>query len=189
MSMKGSLDRPPIVLTSLRWKSALRIVGCLGFVGLGAWLMTLGEDGPFIAGLASVACFGFFLVMSLVQLVRPSTLTIGPAGVTHAGPFRTTAYRWRDIDNIRLIRINRSQLVAFDLTESYEGSEAMTALSRQLAGVDCGLPTGWSIGPTDLARLLNEARGRWLNSGASFPATEPASRRTPPRRDQPPIVQ
>ena len=187
MSMIGSLDRPPIVLRSTRTKAVLTVIGGLAFVAFGVVLLRLGETGPLISGLACIGFFGFIAATGMVQAFRPATLIIEPRGVTHHGPFRTIAFRWRDIENIQVVEIKRAKVVGFDLTDAYQGPRELAGLSRQLTGVDTGLPGGWTIGPDALAGLLAAALARWLDAEALVPR-QPPSRRTPAPQDPPPIV-
>jgi len=186
--MRGSLEQPPIVIRASRWKATLVAVVCTGFVLLGV-MMLLGRPNEPWQALFVVAVFGLGLIIAAASFIWPARLEVSKAGIDLRVLFRRRRWSWAEIGNFRTIAIDRTRMVAFDLRPEAGRASVMGRLSRSMAVVDGGLPTGWPMPAEALADLLNEARARWLSSGATFPAKAPPSSRRPTPRDPPPIVQ
>lgn len=158
-----SLDKPPIVIRSARWKAALSVVGALVFVAIGSWIAgAAGESLDEKAlGFACVGFFGFCGVVAAGRLVRPPALELSPEGLRLARAFRPPVlYAWREIGPFRTWAYGRTRIVVFDVAGPRKTS-ARFNLNRSLSGADASLPTGWGMRPEALAELLNAAKARW----------------------------
>jgi hypothetical protein len=185
--MQGSLEQPPILIRASRWKAALVIVVSAGFMAIGVMMLVDWRPEPAWHSQVVLAVFGFGLIIGLGSVLWPSSLEISPAGLALRVLFRRRRWRWNEIGNFRVIRIERTGMVGFDVADGQGGASRLKRLNSYLVGVDGALPAGWPVPAESLATLLNEARARWLPVSAMAPTAPPASR-TPRRRDPPPIV-
>ncbi|MFN8074206.1 MAG: hypothetical protein U0Q15_02160 [Kineosporiaceae bacterium] len=103
-----ALDLPTRLVRRRRRSTLLMLAGCVGFVALGRWLLTWGEAGPAVVGVACIGVFGFFLAAGVVQLLAPPYVLLSPDGFRMRA-FRTHAAPWSAVEDIRLMRAaNRS---------------------------------------------------------------------------------
>jgi hypothetical protein len=165
--MQGSLDLPPIVIRSSRITAALMLLICTGFVAIGIWIVRDPAEDHVAAYLAS-AFFALGIPLFMWRLVRPDVLTLTPEGINWRSIFRTSSFRWDEVQDFRPYAPSgkaTSKHVGFDFSASYHAQHgALSRTARQLTGVDGSLGGGWELGATDLADLLNNARARWRRS-------------------------
>jgi hypothetical protein len=165
--VQGSFDNPPIVIRSSKWKTALLLAVCIGFVAIGIFMLAGGKsaNGPVWSAYLGIAFFGCGIPLFSMQLLRPDSLKLDPTGIIWRSVLRTTSWKWQDVRNFRPYRVFFSRQVGFDFSESYPGQKKLRATNRSLAGVEGALTGAWEIGPVELAKLLNAARERWVGSG------------------------
>src|ERR1700750_390373 len=115
MSDAYDLQHGPLTLVQQRGKIALSGLGAAAFVALGVWLLTAKSANPraVFAGALSIIFFGWASARSLVALVRPTRLTVEPAGLTLETPFRAQRWAWADLDAIDLLRVRRTEVITF----------------------------------------------------------------------------
>jgi hypothetical protein len=161
--MKGSLDNPPVLIFSSRWKSLLVLAGCLAFVAMGAFMLkSMNSDDP--QRRVAYLCIGFFGLGSPLMAWRflfPDSLLLAPEGIVWRSALRTMRWTWQEVGNFQVCRITRSGTVGFDFSPSYTKQIRLRATNKSLFGVEGSFTGGWEIGPDELARLLNAARARW----------------------------
>ncbi len=163
--MQGSFDNPPIVIRSSKWKTALLLAVCVGFVAIGIFMLGGAIPGVIWSAYLGVALFGCGIPLFGWQLLRPDSLELSPAGIVWRSVFKTMSWKWQDVGNFRAYRVFFSRQVGFDFSASYSGQTRLRATNKSLAGVEGALTGNWEIGPVELAKLLNEARARWAGSG------------------------
>lgn len=150
------------IIHQSRWKSFLRFVGCLVFVGLALWLHQSGIPSTrmTLAVWLGFALFGPGALLFLVQTLRPGTLEISSRGLTQSTMFRRTEWTWDVFQQFQVMQVRGAKMVAFDLAPSSDAPGLMQQASRALGG-DGALAPGWAIPPEALAAKLNAALERW----------------------------
>jgi len=166
VSLKGSLDAPPIVLRAGPIRgAALAVIG----IGLGLLLLSLAVgfhiDDPSIA--VGVLILSLIGALGVVMLVRPTTLTIDRDGLTLRVLGRTRRYAWVDVHDFRAMRIGLvSKLVGFSFVNQAARGATTRQFNAAMTGVEATLSPGLEMKCEALADLLNEARERWLYGAA-----------------------
>src|SRR5262245_57734734 len=108
--MIGSLDFPPLVLRTSRWKTILGFAGSLPFAIISVVaIVDARSDGIgvievwflyFTAGL-----FGLLVPTQFALLFWPQTMTISPDGLVIRGWFQKVSFAWHELSNIETMRI------------------------------------------------------------------------------------
>lgn len=150
--MRGSLDDPPIIIRTARWKAVLH----LGAVVLVAAIMSpLARTPLWNNPLAFMlyAIFGALAVASVWELVWPGRLVIDAEGFSQRDLWRTRRWSWSEARHFRPAENRFYDFVGFD---SVPG-----AAPRRTGGID-GLNQDWELEPRALAALMNGARARWF---------------------------
>jgi len=161
--VQGSLETPPIVVNGSRGRAVWLLAGSAVMVALSSVAMLQN-----LSGLLGVFFFGLTGAIGLWQLVAPSRLEIGPAGVSQRVMWRTLNFAWTDIYDFRPATIGLgTKTVGFDYLTPRPGRGRLRGLNTAIAGVQGVLQSGWEVDPVTLAALLNQARERWLGGAAS----------------------
>jgi hypothetical protein len=149
--VQGSLDNPPIVIRSARWKDALLMVFSLAAVLFTIHAAHAGYSRGPIASVLGVALFGLGLPLTMDRLLRPRQMEIAPSGLWLTTKGKRYGWSWMELQDFRVIAVSTTKFVGFDFTDVHRG----------LGGAEGALPTGWNMAPAPLAKLLNEARAHW----------------------------
>jgi hypothetical protein len=167
VSMQGSLDSPPVVISTSRAKAALIAVIAALFVAMiiemwssGAIAkMTVFKQFWMYAGLA---LFGLGLPLMLLRLIRPDRLMLSPNGIDWLA-LRKQSWRWSEVQHFRPYKVSRfSSHVGFNFTDEYKRLNTMRQVSSFLTGgVESSFGGGWELSPREMAALLNDAKQRW----------------------------
>ncbi len=151
--MRGSLNRPPIVIRTQRWRAVLHLAAV---ALLGALMSPLARTDWRANGLAwcLIVLFGILTAASLWELAWPGRLVIGPEGFELRDLWRRRRWSWREARHFRPASNRFYRFVGFD---QVKGAGACR---------DAGdLVQDWELPPQALAALLNEARDRWHAAG------------------------
>ncbi|NNC37893.1 MAG: hypothetical protein EX271_08350 [Acidimicrobiales bacterium] len=147
-----------LVLTSSRLKWAFLLIGFLIFVSGGIALLLIGDETDAVLAWVCIALFGFFAVVSLVQLFNPARLELGPDGFRRTMNFRQSSYQWRDISEFRLFQYKSTKMIQFNVLGRPAG------LLKKMAGNYESLGDNYSMKPQALMDLMNAFRQRALDS-------------------------
>ena len=121
-----------------------------------------------------VSFFALCATVALLQFLPGSSfLLLTPEGFTVRVMWRTTSYRWADIDRFGVAGFETThgplrqdhRLVGFDFVASYprgRSSQALMTLNRRLTGFEAALPDNYGRSHTDLAAYLNTLRARYV---------------------------
>ncbi|PNS09747.1 hypothetical protein [Solilutibacter silvestris] len=137
------------------WTNQLRLLGLAIIVAAG---LTLQKHS--IAGWVCVALLAILFIAVVLNAVLPgsSYLRLEPSGMTIRSAYRDHRYSWTDISEFFVVPIGGRQMVCWHYSPSYKGQKALRALSKNVTGVDAGLPDTYGYSATDLAQLLNQWR-------------------------------
>ena len=157
--MNGSLEAPPIVISTSRVRVALFLLASVGFVSLGMFLSHANQLNPGLAWLHAawwawffIVAFGISCCICIGVLVSPSRLILDPTGVTWRSLGRTVRYEWWQLHDIRILPpegVLKARLAVEIVSE--RGGEPQFD----------GFAGFWELSPTALCDLLNQARDRW----------------------------
>lgn len=152
------LTRRLTVLVMPRRRSVVTLVGALVFASAGVYWITIG----FLPGWIVVAGSGYVALLSVAELVRPSTLYLDPDGFVVTRPLgrRTLRHTWAECSGFTAwapTATGRKTAVIYS-TDSNDRL-LRRAASALLAGGDEMISAGFGRLPApQLAQLLNEYR-------------------------------
>ena len=150
--MRGSLDRPPIVVRTSRAKAGLR----LGVLAVLILAMSPMARTHWIANPLAwilIGLFGALALTSVWELLAPGRLVIGPSGMEQRHLWRRRHWSWRQARRFQPAGNRFYRFVGFDRASG----------SGRGAG---DLNQDWELPPPALANLLNAARARWADRGS-----------------------
>ena len=156
-TMRGSLDDPPIVIRTARWKAVLHL-GATGFMAAIAWPLFRSPLANSPTAWMLYALFGALVTASVWELVWPSRLVIGPDGFTARDLWRYRRWSWSEARHFAPAENRFYNFVGFNAVTPSEAT-------RWPGGLD-GLNQDWELAPPALAALLNQARERWFTAPA-----------------------
>jgi hypothetical protein len=102
----------------------------LALVAVGVVVTTTDAEGRLLVGGAAIV----LAIYGIVGVVFWPRLSVGPAGLRVHTPTRRAAYRWAEIDTVRLDERRRLGLSAGTL--EIEAGDALVVLSRWALGAD-----------------------------------------------------
>ncbi len=150
--MRGSLDRPPIVVRTSRAKAGLRL-GVLGVLVLAMSPVAHAHWRSNPLAWILIGLFGVLVLTTVWELLAPGRLVIGPTGIEQHYLWRRGRWSWRQARGFQPARNRFYRFVGFDRAPG--------------SGGDAGdLNQDWELPPPVLARLLNAARARWGDGGS-----------------------
>ena len=153
--MKGSLERPPIVVRIHRGKVLLHLV-VLGL--LGGLMSPLARADWTSNGFVwmGVVIFGALGAASAWELIWPGRLIIDEDGFELRDLWWRRRWSWREARGFYPAENRFHSFVGFDTVRPPWGRRP-----RRRSWVD-GINQDWELSPTALASLLNQARARWF---------------------------
>lgn len=153
--------REPVTLRPRRLKGLALIAVCVAFAVVGA---IVGADGKLVGWLV-LAFFGLGAAVIAASLVSGSSyLRLDGDGFEVRALFRAGRFGWSEVANFRPFRTPGGSFVGFDFAPGFEPRAAV--ISRDLAGVEGGLPDTYGLTPDQLAALLTT----WQDWYAEGPA-------------------
>ena len=140
-----------LILVPSKKKVFLVLIGCLVFVGIGLWLLSLGEGPAWIC----IILFGIgVLFMSLQIIPGCSYLELEKEGFTMCSLFRKHHYTWDEIACFGVTEIGHNKMVGFDFSEKYDRLKKTRKVSQVLAGFEGGLHDTFGLKAEELADLM-----------------------------------
>ncbi|WP_037493776.1 hypothetical protein [Sphingomonas sp. PAMC 26605] len=143
------LDNPPIVLRRRRLDEAMFVVG--GSVAVIAAIGFATQTSFRFVGLPLGGIGMAVLLLGVLQIVRPTTMVLEPAGLHYSILGIDRFWPWEDISGFRVVRIRSGRAIVFDVAQPR---------SRTFA-----IPGFFVIRPIPLAGLLQHAQCRWAIGG------------------------
>lgn len=151
-------------------KWALTLLGSAAFVGIGCWMVIDSPQDRFW-GYGGIVFFGLGVVVALIQFIPGSSfLRIRADGITVRSMWRTTVYRWSDIERFGVATMSvgaRQSFVGLDFSATYphrDKAKKLKNINRALIGFEGMLPDNYGWDYAELAAHLNRLREQHLNS-------------------------
>lgn len=165
MPTRGSLDNPPLVVTTSPWKLVGLCAIAVLFVVLTLYAIGWGQAGKntwqlYLAG----GVFGLAIPVLIWRIVSPARLELSPKGLLWFNGSKSFRYSWSDFSEFRAYRPSprmRSFFVGFRWTQNSAQRSAASGLVKSISGVDGSFGGNWSVEITTLVNILNEAQKRW----------------------------
>ena len=153
------------ILRPGKGKWALVLLGSAAFVGIGFWMVSDSPQQRFW-GYAGIVFFGLCAVVALVQFIPGSSfLRVGTDGITLRVMWRTTFYRWSDIERFGATEFStfgaRQRMVGLDFSATYphrDKAQTVKKINRALTGFEGALPDNYGWDYAELAAHLNRLR-------------------------------
>ena len=121
-----------------------------------------------------IVFFGLCAAVALIQFIPGSSfLRISSDGITVRSMWRTTFYRWSDIERFGVAELStghRQLLVGLDFSASYphrDRAQTVKRINRTLTGFEGALPDNYGRDCAELAAHLNQLREQYVNSPES----------------------
>lgn len=142
---------------------ALLLLSC-AFVAIGLNMVFDGNTvGWLIISWLSIVFFGLGALVFIVQLLpNAAYLQLDQEGFTVCSLFRSSSYRWSDVDTFEVTLIGLNRMVVFNFSESYHQALSMRQIATAISGYEGALPDSYSLSVPALAALLNEYRNEAL---------------------------
>ena len=148
----------------------LLMAGSAAFVAAGIWI--IGKPGtPFdrFMGWSGLVFFGLCFLVAVIQILPgASFLRLEAEGFTVCSMWRTTFYRWSDIESFGVAEFTiaapvptRHRMVGFNFSPSYPRaakSPGLKRFNRSLTGYEAALPDNYGWKHDMLAARLNQWR-------------------------------
>lgn len=137
---------------------------------------------------ASVLCCGLGVVVALLHFVPGSSfLRMDAEGMTVRSMWRSTAYRWSDIEQFGVAEIyaghgGRHRMVGFNFNASCPGRgwrQPLRRFNRWAAGFEDTLPDNYGLDCATLADRLNQLRERHAGASDAPPSAGNGPSETP----------
>ena len=151
-----------------KWAFVL-LVGAV-FVATGFWMVTDSPQNRFWA-YAGIAFFGLFVLVAFIQFIPGSSfLRLGADGITVRTMWRTTFYRWSDIQRFGVATMSlgaRQRFVGLDFSATYphrDKAQTVKKINRALTGFEGALPDNYGWDYAELAAHLNRLREQYVSS-------------------------
>lgn len=142
-----------ITLYPSKAKWTLMLLFFIAAVAVGVVMVRRGEP----IGWLMVFFFGLGIPMSLLQFTgRGSSLKLDRDSFTIGSTWRSTTIAWRDVEEVRTVRLRRQRFVGYLLRG--EPASALARANRVMAGVDGMLPDNFGIGVEQLRGIFEQRR-------------------------------
>jgi len=114
-------------------------------------------------GWLTASFFSLCLVAVIGSLARPTTVKLGPEGVTISTAWRTYSRPWDVIGDFRLWDYRRNRLVIFN--DAAPPNPRLAEINRRLSGATSSMPTALNVSPEQLLTAIEKAKERWAVGG------------------------
>lgn len=145
----------PITLQRSRWKWIWLLLGCTGFVLIGAFIVSKGDW----RGWPALAFFGLGIPVAVINLMPgASGLTLDKDGFTASSMFRGHRTAWRDASGFTVFKIGPHSMIAYD--DANAKGKAIAGANVALSGRNSGMPDTYGLSPAELVDLMTSWRER-----------------------------
>ena len=168
--MLESLDHPPVVFRSKRWRPRQIQIVVVALLVLATNLSALAYEPASKRPLtyAIAAALALLFVLRGASLVLPPSLRLEPSGLTLKVGWRRRHWTWETLTSFRPVRYAGMEVIGFDFITTRKSLTVRQA-NFGIAGSEAVLPGAYDIAPIELAGLLNHARERWAGQAAIRP--------------------
>ena len=112
-----------------------------------------------LAGWACVVVFGWFILLGLKSLIKPTELHLTSDGFRVVAFKSSPLVRWDHVKRFRLFRVQKSDSVVYDLREGAKtGPQKIAALRARTFDYDGTIPPSLELGAKPLMELLEDWR-------------------------------
>lgn len=144
--------RVELTLHPRRLKTLRRLAFCAAFVCIGIILVCSGDSA--VVGWPAVVFFGLGAALFTLQLVPGvNFLRLSEGGFAVRNLFRTTNFRWSDVNGFAVQEIHGTAVVVCSFTDECQVSPHKIA---GIPGVDWIIPDTFGNSAEDLAQILND---------------------------------
>jgi hypothetical protein len=152
-----------IVFPASPRKAILVLLGSIGFVAIGAWLI---EQNPLI-GWACVVFFSLGIPASIgMMLPGKICLKLNAQGFVMHSPANSKRINWSDVERFHLGAIDGAKLIAIVYTSAYADQLALRQLASSVGGMEGAIPNIYTASQDEILRTLNEWHSRYAQRGA-----------------------
>jgi hypothetical protein len=149
------------VLRPNRIKTYLAATGCLIASIVGAWVGIAGES----SGWGILILFGIAtLTFGCTALPNSTFLEIRPDGFMICTMFRSSSFKWSDVETFSVGFVGLRQMVVFNFSSGFKAAPSARRLASSLTGFEGALPDSYGMSLPDLANLLNANRNLYLGT-------------------------
>ena len=150
----------PITLYPDRLRGLLLIA--VSAIMVAASIFLIGKNP--VVGWIGAVLFGLMLIVFVVQLLPgSSSLELTSEGFTLTSLYVRSFRRWSDINDVRVVKVGRRQVVGFQYRPGYRAKATLRRFNRASAGIDGALPITYGMKVEDLADLMNEIKHHLTN--------------------------
>ncbi len=141
---------------------------CIAFVAAGISFITHPEfwktvrnsrDYIEVIGWIIAPFFSMALIGVAVSLARPTTVRLGPEGVTISTAWRTYSRPWDAVGDFKVWKYQRNRTVVFNDASPPNGR--LAEINRRLSGATSAMPTALNVDAEQLLMAVEAAKGRW----------------------------
>jgi hypothetical protein len=138
-----------------RTQAALRLLGCLAFVAVGGWMLSIAPSEPrwtirmTMGGYLGVLFFGVIALRYAWSVLKPGTLEVSTTGISQDLGWRKTHWRWADVEKVELRRTAADRVSVCLL---YPNGRAPVRLF------------GWNVSAEQLFNTIERTRRSYSNS-------------------------
>jgi hypothetical protein len=153
-----------VTFVASRKKAVLILIGSIGFVALGVWLL---PEFP-ILGWVTIAFFALGVPTSLVVMFSNATyLRLDEEGFEMSSIVAKRKFKWTDVAAFRIGSISGARMIAIDFHPEYESlRRTRRALGMLTGGVESAIPNQYTASPEQVLAALTEWRNRYGRRGA-----------------------
>ena len=138
------------VFKASRAKSLLLVIGSGLFVWAG---IAMASSRPFL-GWGTVLFFGACGLLGVMVLLKGGgSLQLDDDGFEIVGAFKSSCYRWSDIESIRLAKIRGASVIALNYRK---GDARRSQVSRSLTGMDATVGNIYNVSTNDLCETMKK---------------------------------
>jgi len=170
MATRGSLDDPPLVVTTSPARTVWFIIVAVFFVAMSVYEIQLGHAGKDLWKFyATAVFFGLGIPVFIWRLLPPARLELSPGGLVWFNGRKAISYAWSDFGAFQAYRPTsrmRSYFVGFDWSPQSSKRRSLSDLTRNVTGVEGSFGGSWSLDTKTLVDILNQAKARWARQPA-----------------------
>ena len=161
--MRGTLERPPIVVVQTRLKLVLTTLLSAAAAAAFGWSLStdlVSATWVYVIMLINAIFFTLGAALSALAIIWPASLTLDESGLTWRNLSRTVHFEWNDFAYFRLwaprpfADVNQAAFVYADDCPKHR-------IGRKLTRNIGSFGLCWELSPSELVFLLDAARTHW----------------------------
>jgi hypothetical protein len=143
-----------------RSKGLLILMVSCGFVALGVWLISEGEQ---LYGWLSAGFFALGIPASLFMLLSPNSLylRLDREGFEMGSFIKKVRVRWTDVQGFEMRRMHHNNMIAIIYAQHYEDQKIGRAVASTLSGMEGAIANNYDRPLDEILRTLDEWLGRY----------------------------